>query len=192
MSPLKPGPQEPVDPLLLLPIATAPRLAQAGAPVTYRDGHRTLWRCILAEVLPTTHGGTAYYLWRLGSNTTQSFPYETLESLDGVSLDLSRIAGRNLAAMDLARRWGGYNDLEENIYCTAPWWEPAKNAPPCSWRLGLGMEWFGFVAPESCPGAVFQKATVPALADLRPRDDRRLGDGSRWVDARALALTCAG
>lgn len=31
---------------------------------------------------------------------------------------------------------------------------------------------------------------VPALADLDPNDDRRLPDGSRWVDALALRLCC--
>lgn len=57
-----------------------------------------------------------------------------------------------------------------------------------SWGASAGF--VTFCAPGTNAGSRDPRPVVPALADLDPTDDRRLPDGSRWVDAMALMHIC--
>lgn len=95
-----------------------------------------------------------------------------------VEADLSDRSTRNRVAEWLAGRVG----LE--VGSTAPVWVGYIDG----WRL-LGTEHTqGNLRLFTWDTGGTRTATVPALADLHPVDDRRLPDGSRFVDAWALAL----
>jgi hypothetical protein len=98
-----------------------------------------------------------------------------------VDVDLADAATRDRVARWLAARVG----LNTSGRC--PWWftlAPVASRP--GWGLAYGphgsYETFG-------PG---RETEVPALVGLNGADDRRLPDGSRYVDALALALVAVG
>lgn len=103
----------------------------------------------------------------------------TWYNLDKIRFDLSRAECRDrvarvVAGLALAPRAGLVDS------CTAHTWEWAPAMDQRRWTLsgnggGRGWEHFGL-------------KSVPALAALDPNDDTRLPDGSRLVDALALAL----
>ena len=76
---------------------------------------------------------------------------------------------------------------------TAPAWHVGDPAPQ-TWNLRWWYtEFVTFHAPRpsSYKGTkVSNEHEVPALGDLDAADPRRLPDGSRWVDAAALAAVC--
>lgn len=95
------------------------------------------------------------------------------------SVDLSDAATRDRCARYLAQRVG------VGVGSTAPNWGPDTFRPRRWWLVGPddGYIWHGDGGDEDF---------VRALADLDPTDDRRLSDGSRWVDAAALAAVLRG
>lgn len=101
-------------------------------------------------------------------------------------------AGSSATRDRLVRRLAGSIDRDEPAPCTAPYFSVVRAPHPEGWwvigtrsrtricRPGQFMpERFGHVDRE-----------IPALAGLSPHDDRRLSDGSRWVDAVVLAEAC--
>ena len=104
--------------------------------------------------------------------------YWLIAAIASAALDLSRAECRDrvarvVAGLALAPRAGLVDS------CTAHTWEWAPAMDQRRWTLsgnggGRGWEHFGL-------------KSVPALADLDPNDDTRLPDGSRLVDALALA-----
>lgn len=75
------------------------------------------------------------------------------------------------------------------VGCTAPLWRRQEGA----WLLAVsGRRGHTFSANPrwSLGGDGGRRHRVPALAALDPADPRTLPDGSRWVDAAALALVC--
>lgn len=109
-----------------------------------------------------------------------------------LALDLAEVSGRNRAATWLAGGvWpAGQTSLVSG--CTAPTWSMGEAA----WRLAKGKDTCLFLAELSRGDeATLQwlggaAKRVPAFALLNRADPRRLADGSRWVDARALVLAC--
>ena len=87
---------------------------------------------------------------------------------DSIALDLTEATGRAHAAMAITRRMEDFTG-----------WHPWRG----SWGNGEVM-W-------GAPGAHSADVHLPALADLDITDDTRLHDGSRLVDAMALAIVLA-
>lgn len=96
------------------------------------------------------------------------------ESRSCVHLDLTDATGRAHAAWWLA----GGTDVYW-MFCGLS--HPADKS--FGWQIcGTG----GHRALYAAVDLPWQGAYVPSLADLDPNNDRRLPDGSRWVDAEAL------
>lgn len=97
----------------------------------------------------------------------------TAPGRNDVTLDLADAATRDRCLRWLAGRVG----LDTRGRC--PWWWATTTV---GWGLGYGARgrWEAF-------GAAGAWNEVPALADLDPTDDTRIRDGSRLVDALALA-----
>lgn len=106
------------------------------------------------------------------------------------AVDLSDGATRDRCARWLAGRVG------LGVGSTAPRWEPVWTpATDRAWYLGGRggtIDWFA--GPSYPLTHTTSRAPVPvsALDDLDPSDDRRIPDGSRWVDAAALAAVLRG
>jgi hypothetical protein len=114
-----------------------------------------------------------------------------------IALDLTDATGRAHAAWWLASHFG--DKVAESL---SAWWmgRDTSTCPtaPMVFRVtrpswlpdGFGLTcWDGQGRrPGWSPNDAMLE--VPALATLDPRDDLRLPDGSRWVDAEALRLVC--
>lgn len=99
---------------------------------------------------------------------------------------------------DRVARWVA-GRLGKDVGPSGPCWGAVSNGyEGGGWallsRLGRGMSIFMdpdrlplAALPPLVPGGESVWVGVPALATLDPRDDRLLPDGSRWVDAAALA-----
>lgn len=94
-------------------------------------------------------------------------------------LDLSDASTADRCARWLAGRVG----LE--VGCTAPGW--FFHEAMVAWLLGRGRRDTTRLFAQNGPDIDY---VVHTLADLDPTDDRRLPDGSRYVDRLALALVC--
>lgn len=70
----------------------------------------------------------------------------------------------------------------------AVWWWRVTLHPDLQWRANP--EWGGGYSLEGLRQFASDGQYRDLLADLNPDDDRRLPDGSRWVDAVALARVC--
>ena len=94
--------------------------------------------------------------------------------LDDLALDLSDPTGRAHAAW-----WLAFSVMRQrhNQHLTASWRRSIR--PDAEWELSTDG---GF--------SVWCRENVPALDALDRYDDKRLPDGSRWVDAEALRLVC--
>lgn len=132
-------------------------------------------------------GERVFVAWTTCSSGTAQDPHvgPPLPAL-WLALDLAEMVARNRAASWLALRHGIPSGT------TAPTWDMGEAA----WRLAGDERTCLFVAELSRDeeatlrwlGGLAKR--VPALATLNPADPRRLADGSRWVDARALVLAC--
>ena len=97
------------------------------------------------------------------------------------------------ATRDRCLRWLA-GRVELDVGCGAPSWAAAwVPSPPWKHRLPPHRHWVLTMYARgnglAGPSLTFGPGTtgVPALADLDPTDDTRLPDGSRLVDALALA-----
>ena len=71
------------------------------------------------------------------------------------------------------------------VGCTAPEWD-TRRPEYGTWAVRVpAVAWWGFNAPLT--GSSSRSQTVPTLSDLDPADPTLLPDGSRQVDAIALA-----
>ena len=110
---------------------------------------------------------------------------------DAVALDLTDPTGRAHAAWWLAGEPGAAWALDCDGYRR---WTLSGGETP---RAGLSRSFEGIGAEvrhmrqrSEPPQWGYDATDVPALDHLDPDDDRRLPDGSRWVDAEALRLVC--
>lgn len=154
-----------MDSRLLLPLSVLAGMDVEGLHVhNERDG--------LSGVIVETEMGLRVYCSTEGDGDLHDLDNDEWRP----SLDVS--ATRDRAARWLARRVG--------LECgsTAPEWRAAREPKPRGWILAGGA-WFVFG-----PGRSLIDLEVPALAELDPADNTLLPDGSRLVDALALAAVC--
>ena len=112
------------------------------------------------------------------------------ESRSCVHLDLTDATGRAHAAWWLALR---EVPPSHHLDPAAVSWSRA----PAQASFGWAMRWLaralagdGSLTGSWWTGSKVSLVSSHLLADLDPADDRRLPDGSRWVDAEALRLVC--
>ena len=147
--------------LLVLP-GTIPGLLRRCSPVICRT-RPWFWRGIY-------FGGKSGVAIVRPDEENCAFIDAVLEELD---LDLTDTTGRNHAARWLGSKRGQPDGMAADL---------RRNHGSASVVL--------VVWAPGWQSAAWNSVEVPALADLDPADDRRLPDGSRWVDAEALRLVC--
>ena len=101
------------------------------------------------------------------------------ESRSCVHLDLTDATGRDHALWWLAKTSDVYW-----MFCGLA--HPGDRTFGWEFRSASGTPEHGGRRVFGSVDLPWQGTYVPALADLDPNDDRRLPDGSRWVDAEAL------
>lgn len=104
--------------------------------------------------------------------TLQPMPCTPLSTL---ALDLTDATGRAHAAWWLASAVGLHSP-------TTSRWSPGASV----WTIECDAQSTPWVRTFTPTDLLWSGEQVPALDDLDPNDDRRLPDGSRWVDAEAL------
>lgn len=168
------------DPRLLVPLAKLPGLDPVGLPVRGRGMDSTTdplgWA--VGPTLTQTQTGRNGRLVARPSAESDGIAFGNWEWDDTLYLDLSDAATRDRCLRWLAGRVG----LE--VGCGAPRWAPWPDQM-ASWELDSTITWDPMAPVEGREGKAFRGC--PALVDLDPTDDTRLPDGSRLVDALALA-----
>ncbi len=145
---------------LTLP-GTIPGLLRRGSPVT-KDG----WTggAVVAKVRDLSVV--------VVSEDGPSWPFARPASL---RLDLTDATGRAHAAWWLASAVGLHSP-------TTSRWSPGASV----YTIESDAQSAPWVRTFTPTGSLWSGERVPALDDLDPNNDRRLPDGSRWVDAEAL------
>ncbi len=180
---------------LRLGCADRPGLLRAGCPVVIVSGPWAVatWPGRVGIWLPNTNGtGPHQVAFCIEEEMGTGYGLAPIRDLGDMALDLSEVEGRNRAVAWLAAQHNA--DPTPYRRATGPRWRcsPVTGTWVLSWSPA---EEIGFRASPWPNGhdPSFPLIVVPELATIDTQGlDRLLPDGSRWEDARALVLCCAG
>lgn len=158
-------PASTADSSLHLP-ATLKLLTGWCGPVTKADGQEYAFLGLVH-----TEAGAGAVLAPLGLGQHIEKTRLSLCWLSEVFLNLERMECRHRAAQCL-----GGSPLHSGVLFVSK-----------GWFMNIGTR--GFLAPPLTRADYPESTSVPTFAELDPRDNhRKLPDGSRWIEARALVL----
>jgi len=160
---------------------TIPKLPRRCSPIVVTGGQYAGRHGIIVED-PNGHENVLVCLDDGGYGTTL-----VILALSDIALDLSDATGRAHATWWLAEYWPEDVDGVFTLLAgrTQLWVHQCAGRRVGvrygAWATGEWLNW-------GC--GLSEGRNVTSLADLEPTDDRRLPDGSRWVDAVALTRVC--